>query len=454
MVDVIVGDPGGPQIKGLSDLQMVVAEINLGSVQHGSAENDDRFPFTDGFRRERPASVLTALSDVKLHDPGAVQPLLEYVRLETRHASLSIKPMERKTSASQLKTHGSFALAALVLWSGIAVAGPVRPPAADGARLYAHYCAACHGERGRGGIGLPLSLPSFLAGVDDSYLRQTIRLGRPGRIMPAFARLQGNQIDALVRYIRHWSGNRPVTLAAAGKPGNAVRGGMLFTAHCATCHGANGVGGEGTGVTLSRPRSQPIMAPALDNPGFLASASNRVIRTALVRGRAGTPMRSVLKQGLSERDIDDLVAYVRSFQDQPPPLAAPPRDEGPDIVGVSPDGVTATVARLKEAVEAANMRLIRVQYLDQGFVPAGTEDRNQVIVYSCDFGFLNTALQVDPRVGLFLPCRVTVLQHHGKVLVMSVNPKRLSTLFNDAALSRLCDQMYRKYRDVIEEATF
>ncbi len=361
--------------------------------------------------------------------------------------------MERKTATSQLKTHGFSALIALMLLPCITVARPVRP-AADGARLYAHYCAACHGERGRGGIGLPLSLPSFLAGVDDRYLRQTIRLGRPGRIMPAFPHLRDNQIDALVQYIRHWSGNQPVMLAAAGKPGNAVRGATLFAARCAICHGANGVGGEGTGVTLSRPRSQPIMAPALDNPGFLASASDRVIRTALVRGRAGTPMRSVLNQGLSERDIDDLVAYVRSLQDQPPPRAAPPRDEGPDIVGVSPDGVTATVTRLKEAVEAANMRLIRVQYLDQGFVPAGKENRKQVIVYSCDFGFLNTALQVDPRVGLFLPCRVTVLEHHGKVLVMSVNPKRLSTLFNDTALSRLCDQMYRKYRDVIEEATF
>lgn len=354
-----------------------------------------------------------------------------------------------------MKTRGFFALAAFALWPWIAAAAGPDHPAGGGARLYVRYCAACHGERGRGGIGLPLSLPSFQAGVDDTYLRRTIRLGRPGRIMPKFPQLHDNQIDALVSYIRHWSGNRPVDLAAAGKPGNAAHGARLFAEHCAVCHGKNGVGGTGTGVTLSRPRSQPIMAPALDNPGFLASASDRLIRTALVRGRTGTPMRSFLSRGLSERDIDDLVAYVRSLQDTSAQTsAALPHDEGPDIVGVSPDGVTATVARLKEAVEAANMRLIRVQYLDQGFVPAGKENRQQVIVYSCDFGFLNTALQVDPRVGLFLPCRVTVLQHQGKVLVMSVNPKRLSALFNNTALTRLCNQMYRTYRNVIEEATF
>ncbi len=354
-----------------------------------------------------------------------------------------------------MKTCGFFTLAAFALWPWLAVAASPNHPAVDGARLYVRYCAACHGDRGLGGIGLPLSLPSFQASVDDTYLRKTIRLGRPGRIMPAFPRLRDNQIDALVRYIRHWSGNQPVKLAAAGKPGNAARGARLFTGHCAICHGKNGIGGTGTGVTLSRPRNQPIMAPALNNPGFLASASDRLVRTALVRGRTGTPMRSFLKQGLSERDIDDLVAYVRGLQDTSAlTSAALPQNEGPDIVGVSPDGVAATVARLKEAVEAANMRLIRVQYLDQGFVPAGTENRQQVIVYSCDFGFLNTALQIDPRVGLFLPCRVTVLQHHGKVLVMSVNPKRLGALFNNAALNHLCNQMYRTYRNIIGEATF
>ncbi|MHB8347143.1 MAG: c-type cytochrome [Acidiferrobacterales bacterium] len=361
--------------------------------------------------------------------------------------------MERKMPAGRSRTYRFFAMATLALWPWVAIAGPEHL-GSGGARLYVRYCATCHGEKGRGGIGLPLALPSFQSGVDDAYLRRTIRLGRPGRIMSALPQLRNDQVDALVRYIRRWSGSRPVTLTATGKPGNAMRGASLFAAHCAICHGAKGVGGYGTGVTLSRPRSQSIMAPALDNPGFLASASDRVIRTAIVRGRAGTPMPSSAKQGLSRHDVDDLVAYVRSLRGQPFPAAAALRDEGPDIVGVSPDGVSATVARLKEAVQAANMRLIRIQYLDQGFVPAGHENKEQVIVYSCDFGFLNTALQVDPRVGLFLPCRVTVLRHHGKVLVMSVNPKRLGTLFNNAALNSLCDRMYRKYRNVIEEATF
>ncbi len=363
--------------------------------------------------------------------------------------SVSIKPRERKPASRRLGAGSAFVVVFWALGPQIAAARP----ATIGARLYNRDCAACHGERGRGGIGLPLSLPSFQQNVDNRYLRRTIRYGRRGRIMPPSPRLSGAQLRSMVRYIRRWAGNRPATLVGAGKPGNPARGAVLFAAHCALCHGAAGVGAPSTGVTLSRPRSQPIMAPALDNPGYLASASDPVIRTAVVRGVAGTPMPSSRREGLTAKNVDDLVAYIRSLQNRPQP-ATPPVRGGPDIVGVSPDGLAPTIARLKDAVQAANMRLIRVQYLDQGFVTPGMENKHQVIVYSCDFGFLNTALQVDPRVGVFLPCRITVLQHRGKVLVMSVNPKRLSTLFNNAALSRLCDEMYHRYRDVIEEATF
>ena len=70
----------------------------------------------------------------------------------------------------------------------------------DGAKLYAQNCAACHGVNGQGGIGVPLSLPSFQATADDQYLKRSIRLGRPGRVMPAFTQLDAaSGVPGLVR---------------------------------------------------------------------------------------------------------------------------------------------------------------------------------------------------------------------------------------------------------------
>lgn len=329
----------------------------------------------------------------------------------------------------------------------------------DGAKLYAQYCAACHGSHGTGGVGVPLALPDFLAAADDDYLRKTIRLGRPGRVMPAFRQLSDAEVGAVIKHIRGWS---PAAASPASTPkttvkGNAAHGQKLFTKYCAACHGNNGEGGQGqgTGVTFSRPRELPVLAPALNNPGFLAAASDTMIKTTLMRGRRGTPMQSFLKQGLKERDIDNLVAYVRSLAHIPLPNPVKPvADEPPVIVRASPYDMDKTVERLKEAIGAANLRLIRVRYFDEAFATKGEENKHHVVVDSCDFNFLNQALKIDPRVGLFLPCRFTLTEQNGKVRVMVINPKRLSAIFNNSELNQLCDRMYKVYVDIIEEATF
>ncbi len=325
--------------------------------------------------------------------------------------------------------------------------------AADGARLYSQHCAACHGAEGKGGVGVPLALPDFLAQADDDYLHKTIRRGRPGRVMPAFAQISDAEVEAVVGYLRALApvDAKPVVVKAS--PGNAGRGATLYEKRCASCHGAHGEGSHGTGVTFSRPRDLPVLAPALNNPGFLQAASDDFIKTVLMRGRRGTPMSSFLKQGLTERDIDDIVAHVRGFGARAPPASAKLLDsESAVIVRESPYDVEQTVDKLKTAFSGVNMRVIRAVPYDEGIVEKGQENRKRYIVDACDFNFLNKALAVDPRVGLFLPCRVTVAEHQGKVLVLTINPKRLSAIFNNAELSEMCEQMQKLYTDIIEEA--
>ena len=341
------------------------------------------------------------------------------------------------------------AFSCLALFNGTALAGNK-----TGDQLFHTYCAACHGNQGTGGVGVPLSLPAFINTVDDSYIRKTIQNGRPGRIMPSFAHLSASDIDKIIGYIRTWTGVHPKPYSTKKIAGDPVHGKALFQKNCAACHGPDGEGGHGTGVTFSRPRDLPILAPALNNRGFLAAAEDEMIKHTLMNGRKGTPMISFRKAGLSESDINDVVAYVRSFETHMPSRPMADEKEPAMLVVESPLSVEETVNHLKEAVVSANMRLIRIQYLDDGFVDKGKENKKRVIVYSCGFNFLNEALKVDPRVGLFLPCRVTVVKTKNKVLVMSVNPKRLAYLFNNNELSELCSRMKKTYKDLMEEATF
>ncbi|NOY17229.1 MAG: c-type cytochrome [Gammaproteobacteria bacterium] len=324
--------------------------------------------------------------------------------------------------------------------------------AADGQRLYVQNCAACHGYNGDGGVGVPLSLPDFLATASDDYFFKTIRKGRPGRVMPAFKNLSNNEVDSIIHFIRTWSDNAPPNYSTQPVRGNAINGGKLFQAQCASCHGKSGKGGEGTGVTLSRPRNQPILAPALNNTGFLTSAPDEMIKRTLIKGRKGTPMVSFLDEGLSEKDIDDIVAYVRSFETQTTVSTNSKKGEPAVIIKESPYSLDETVDSLKNAVVSMNFRLIRVQNLDAGLTEKGKEDKKQVIIYSCNFNILDRALKIDPRVGLFLPCRVTVVQHDDKVLVMFANPLRMSELFNNSELDNMCTELKSVYEAMIDEA--
>jgi len=342
-------------------------------------------------------------------------------------------------------------LLVLILLAGFGLPAMADP---DGAKLFARNCASCHGEKGNGGIGVPLALPSFQAGISDDYLRKTIQIGRPGRVMPAFSSLSSDEVKAIVHHVRSWNKGTAASYPSQPVTGDPSHGKQLFEQYCVACHGANGEGAKGTGVTFSRPRDLPIMAPALHNAGFLAAAPDAMIKATLMQGREGTPMQSFLKAGLKEKDIDDVVSYVRSFEKQPLSKNEPgARADNPVIVRDSPYDLKTTVERVKTAVTTNNYFYGRVQTLEYGLTDPANENPKQVIVYFCNISLLNQALAIDPRVGMFLPCRISIVERNGKVQVMSVNPKVLSRLFNNAELNQMCDQLEQNYTAIMEEAT-
>lgn len=338
----------------------------------------------------------------------------------------------------------------IMLLSTLLLARPGLAALADGAMLYQQHCAVCHGVDGNGGVGVPLNLPDFLAVASDEYLRATLIHGRPGRVMPAFTGFGDESVDAIATYIRGWSTQAAPDYPAERLSGRPEHGEKLFATHCASCHGDKGQGGAGTGVTFSRPRQAPIMAPALDNPGFQRSVSDAMLKATLLRGREGTPMPSIKALGLNEADADDLVAFLRQLQPQLPPETS---DLEAVIQAESAYSLEQTLENLKQAVLGRNFRVIREQYLEEGLVPEGQENRRQVMLYFCNFALLNEALLLDPRVGLFLPCRVTVVETDQGVRVMSINPRNLSRLFNNNELEKACQNMHDLYAEIIEEAT-
>jgi mono/diheme cytochrome c family protein len=176
----------------------------------------------------------------------------------------------------------------------------------DGADLYRRHCLFCHGEQGQGYLseGAPaLGGQDFLASVSDEFLSRSIARGRPGTWMAAYAQarggpLNGAEIQALVGFIRSWQRVAAADLDSAPVLGDAGQGRRTYAEHCAECHGRRGEGHS---------------ALSLNNPEFLAAASDGQIRWAIARGRRGTAMPGY-EAKLGPGGIDDLLALIRGWQ--------------------------------------------------------------------------------------------------------------------------------------------
>ncbi|MES9858254.1 MAG: c-type cytochrome [Sedimenticola sp.] len=326
--------------------------------------------------------------------------------------------------------------------------------APDGGKLYQQHCSACHGLQGNGGVGVPLALESFQKSVDNDFFFKSIRNGRPGRVMPTFSGLSDSQISAIIKHLRSWvpgSEDEGHYRKLGRVEGDPTRGAALFAHSCAVCHGEKGEGGHGTGVTFSRPRDQAIMAPALNNIGYLKSASDQVIKGTILHGREGTPMPPFSKL-LDNQQVDDVVAFIRDFEKEIHVWKPVPVTTGV-IEMESESSYEETIENLKRAAIGQNFRIIRQQNYEDGAFPKEEQKQKQVIIYFCNFKFVNRAINIDPRVGLFLPCRVTVVEKDGVVTVRSINPGFLSRFFNNAELDEACAELTNIYRTIIEEAT-
>ncbi|MBL8114614.1 MAG: c-type cytochrome [Acidobacteria bacterium] len=186
--------------------------------------------------------------------------------------------------------------------------------ATDGATLYGSFCSACHGAEGQGMRypGLPafpaIANRDFLELAPDALILETVRKGRSGRRMPAWGLKDGGlrpaEVLAVAAYVRTLGGN--VAQAPDPKParwaqGNAATGTRLYAAYCASCHGPNGEGKEGT---------------ALANPVLLENATDTYLFETIRRGRRGTTMEgfglpSTVRPSLSDQEIEDLVTFLR-----------------------------------------------------------------------------------------------------------------------------------------------
>jgi ubiquinol-cytochrome c reductase cytochrome c subunit len=158
-------------------------------------------------------------------------------------------------------------------------------------------CAICHGNRGQGSeAGPPLT------GVGAAAIDYWVSTGR----MPLSTHHHGTridrqkpkyspaQIDALVAYVATITGGGP-GIPHVSPDGDAGAGGVLYRLNCAACHSWAGTGGA------LQDREAPNLFAA--TPTQIAEA----VRTG------PDAMPSFGQAALTDRQLDDVVAYIRTL---------------------------------------------------------------------------------------------------------------------------------------------
>jgi len=115
----------------------------------------------------------------------------------------------------------------------------------------------------------------------------------------------------------------------------------------------------------------------------------------------------------------------------------------------SPYSLTETISNIKHAVKSRNFRMIREQKVAEGFLPGG--DKQQHIVYFCNFTDAYQSLQQDKKIGYMLPCRFTISEEDGNVMISALNPAAVKKLAG-AKVGAACDASGEGFLGIMEEA--
>lgn len=177
------------------------------------------------------------------------------------------------------------------------VVNPAGYPA--GESLFQTNCAGCHGER----------IPSA---PDVESARQIIAEGGGHETMPVWGEvLTAEQLDALVTF----------TIAAA--EGTSVEVGQeLYSQNCALCHGEFGEGGPNPS------RAGDIIFP-ISTADYLKTRDDFTLRSIIAQGQPNfgmSPFGSAFGGPLDDEQVDAIVAFMRTWEENPP-VELPPEVE-------------------------------------------------------------------------------------------------------------------------------
>ena len=95
--------------------------------------------------------------------------------------------------------------------------------------------------------------------------------------------------------------------------------------------------------------------------------------------------------------------------------------------------------------------LFRVDIHEKMKEKLGVDFKNYAILGACNPGIAYQSLQMEPNLGLLLPCNVVVYEDDGKTVVAAIDAKKMLSIVGNPALEEAAGQVNEKIQRAVDK---
>ncbi|MFH2049074.1 MAG: DUF302 domain-containing protein [bacterium] len=108
------------------------------------------------------------------------------------------------------------------------------------------------------------------------------------------------------------------------------------------------------------------------------------------------------------------------------------------------------VTNIENQTAEHKFRVLAVHNVQETLAGKGFERGPLKIIEICNAGFAHNALQKDPRVALFMPCRYAVYTEDNKTVVKLLSPNMISVMMPEAGLDELAASVDETMKSIMK----
>lgn len=120
-----------------------------------------------------------------------------------------------------------------------------------------------------------------------------------------------------------------------------------------------------------------------------------------------------------------------------------------DYTVASSKDFDSTVADLQTEIEKNGMRVLYIHDVQATLAQKGLARDPFKMIEFCKADYAHTLLEIDPRVSVFLPCKISVYIQDGKIHMSVLDFDHVAALFSDKFIRDILSEINKILRKVI-----